>query len=938
MRRPHRPEPPMSPPADVTVTLRCNNDCAFCPRHTLRHVRVRSDLDRRLSALRAVSERVVLTGGEVTVLPDAVGIIEAARALGFAEIGLITNGRALADPRHARQLVSVGLTEVSVTVYDLREAVHDRLTRTPGSLAETLAGLDNLLRIGRVGGRPAVRLNTVLCVDNAEGLPDLLRYAAARGVRGFLVADAVLGAQYADPLTHDRVTEVARACEGIEGVVWRGFPPCVLPSGVRWEAQDIDTAAAADPDLDRYFAEFRAHFLPCSAASGCAVADRCPGIQRRYAARFGTDHVRPLSVDSPHAGELEGFEPQADPGRIAVVPTTACQMRCTYCAVELGRANATPEVLDRTVDLLLTSQRDALELQFFGGEPLLRRDEVVRTMHRGDRLAARLDKRLRYTITTNGLLLDGELLRILADHDTRVMFSIDGDPVTTARYRPRAGRERRDTAAALERNLGRLLQSGIACFVNLVVTPDAVSELPARLRYLVGLGVRTVQICYATGPGWGEGERDGFCEALAACAQLAGGRIQNFGSRAEPTVLSNDLLVDVDGTLYGDAALFAEKVFPGLRDAYRIGSVFELERFDGLRRSRSRNLAILRATYPQGSPQRRLVEEHLRFGRQVQDTLDRLAPVVRGSDGRPGQRDHNPLLRKVLQARLSGQVDWMRRRPALLKLPLLLLENPCAHDCLMCRAKPLPPTPLESVRHWLRDNESIGLERLGLVGNEPLAHPEIDDIVAEARSRGFERFETLTTGSPMADPARARQLVDRGVLGYAIPLYARDAATHDAITRSPGSHRDTLRAIGNLLDLGADVHVHANLLRQNLDAAGVLERFVVEELGLPFCLIPVRPKDANLPYADLVPTYSQMIERLGVRNLVAFPLCVVSRISSADLPPADIVADVLKVYVLDQPFVKPAPCRDCGLRSRCAGTFRAYVALHGDGELSPTSR
>jgi len=903
---------------------------------------VRSDLDARLRAVRDVSPRVVLTGGEVTVLPDAPAIVEAARTLGFEQIGLITNGRAFADPEVARRLVAAGLTEVCFTVYDLRPEIHDRLTRTPGSLAETLAGMDNVLRIARQATQLVVRLNTVLCRDNADGLPRLLRHAASAGVRGFLVADAVLGERYSEPLSHDAVARVARSCAGIDGVIWRGFPPCVLPASATWEAQDIDTAAAAPADLDAYFAEFRGNFLRCSAADECDASDGCPGLQRQYVEQYGGAHVRPLPSGAGQGGELGAFERQPDPGRIAVVPTTACQMRCTYCHVALGGDHAPAEVLDRTVDLLLTSRRQALELQFFGGEPLLRWDEVVRTMRRGDELAAQRGKRLQYTITTNGLLLDATRLDVLRSHDVRVLFSIDGDPATMARYRPLAGCERADAWIAIERNLSGLVRSGIAYFANLVVTPDAAVELPRRLEHLVSLGARTVQICYATGPGWSERAQRRFCEALAVCARIAAGRarLQNLRSHAEPTVLSNDLLVDVDGSLYGDAALFAEKAFPGLRDAYRIGSVFELQRFDGLRRSRERNLQILRATYPRGTAERRLVEDHLSFGRRVQATLDRLAPMD-GPPPPPGaalHRDRNPLLRTVLRQDLRGQADRMRQRPALLKLPLLLLENPCTHDCVMCRSKPLPPTPLERIRRWLRGNEEVGLTRLGLVGNEPLAHPEIDAVVAEARACGFERFDTLTTGAPVAGPERARWLVEQGIGGYAVPLYARDPAIHDAITRSPGSHRDTLAAIGNLRELGADVHVHANLLRQNLAVASDLERFVAEELGLPFCLVPVRPKDANRTFEELAPTYTDMADQLDVSTLVAFPLCVAARISSPDLPPADIVADVLKVYVLDQPFVKSARCRECGIRERCAGTFQAYLDLYGDGELTPISR
>ena len=943
----------MTAPPDITVTLRCNNDCVFCPRHTLRHVRISGDPGPRLEALRAVSDRVVLTGGEVTVLPEAVELVARCRDLGFAEIGLISNGRALAAPQVARALLDAGLTEVCLTVYDLRPEVHDRLTRTPGSLDQTLRGLDNLLAMAR----DRVRVNTVLCRDNADRMADLLRTLSGRGVLGFLVADAVLSDAYPEPLPHAAVVDLARATADVPGLVWRGFPLCLLRDlpGIASEAQDIDTAVAGAADLDEYFAEFSGNFAHVPACDRCAEAGRCQGVQRRYLDRLGGDHLEPLTAQPVHPGgaELDGFEPWTDPGRIAVTPTTACQMRCSYCAVDLGRRHAPPEVLDRAVDLLLTSRREQLELQFFGGEPLLRRSEVERTMHRGDERAAAAGKRLRYTITTNGLLLDESLLERLEQHDARVLFSLDGSPASMARWRPPGRREHAEPYAVIERNLQRLVRSGIPYFVNVVVAPEAADELPERLRYLVGLGADTVQVCYAIGPGWAPAARDAFCESLARCAQLIARlasrgrqvRIQNFGSHAEPTVLSNDLLVDVDGTLYGDAALFAEAVLPGLREPYRIGDVFELEGYDGLRRSRRRNLTLLRQTYPEGSAPRQVVEEQLSFGRQVQHTLDRLAPLVeRGR--RPANatrhRDRNPLLRTVLQQDLPAQVRLMRRLPGVLRLPLLLLHNPCTHDCIFCKAKPLPPTSVEQVGRWLQGNDEAGQIRLGLVGNEPLAHPEIEAIIELARQRGFQRFETLTTGAPVADPAVAEHLVELGVLGYAIPLYARDAATHDAITRCAGSHDQTLRAIEHLGRLGAQVHVHANLLQQNLTAASDLERFVEQDLGLPFCLIPVRPKDARMPYEQLVPSYTAMVETLDVHGLVAFPLCVAGRIQQPALAPAEIIADVLKTYVLDQPFCRPPTCDSCDRHRHCAGTFEAYLRLHGDGELTvrlePTPR
>jgi len=971
--------------SDITVTLRCNNQCRFCPRPTLRHITVRGadGLDDRLRAVRQHSKRVVLTGGEVTVHPELGDWIARCRQLGFEQIGIITNARVLADADVARRLVLAGLTEACVTLYDLRPEVHDGLTTIPGSLHETLAGLDNLLDLARDHSALLVRVNTLLGASNAKGLPVMLRRLHRRGVRRFLIGDVMLSEDFPDPLEHSRVIGVIRSVLDdpllrTAVIQWRGFPLCLARDvpGARIEPHDIDTAIVDDSDLDRYFAEFGALFRHAPPCEGCHGALECLGPQQRYLDRFGATQLRRLNAAEAAtviAGgpsedrldqarrELADFAPWPESGRLEVMPTTSCPFRCSYCKVQLGEKNAPASVLDRAVDLLLTSDQDPLELQFFGGEPLLRRREVLRTMERGATLARERGKRLRFVITTSGLPLTAMLLDELSRFDVKVMMSYDGAADVMARYRPLAQPER-DVVARLEDNLRQLSRSGLEYFVNMVVVPADAAEVPERLSFLAGLGAKTVQVCYALGLGWSDAAQEAFCESLRRCAALVAApdgprvRLQNLGSAAEPTVLSTDMIVDVDGTVYGDAALFAEKVFPNLRSPFRIGHVDDLQSFDGLRRTRERNLVDLRRAYPDRSSEpRRVLEEQLLFGRRIQSTLDELsAPgtVARGRSPQPsslsaggrGERpksaerlgfDENPLQRAVLRRGLAHQAKVMRRRPEILSLPILMLENACYHDCLFCLSKPLPPTALDEVCRWLGDNRQLRLERLGVAGNEPLAHPQIDSIVAAAAAVGFSTIEVLTSGVPVADPDRAKQLFAAGVRGYAIPLYSVDPAVHDEITQCPGSHAATVRGVENLLELGASVHVHANLLRQNLDGASELAELVERQWHLPLCFIPVRPKAANLPYERLAPRYDQIATRAQVSCLVGFPLCVAERVQQPPIPSGDIISDVLKLYVLDQPFVKPRKCAPCRWRQRCSGTFQAYLDRYGDGELRP---
>jgi MoaA/NifB/PqqE/SkfB family radical SAM enzyme len=139
----------------VTLTSRCNNRCLFCYEHTPEGEppAPRDEAPAALSGrLRAARERgvggVVLTGGEPTMAATLAPAVAAARALGFDEIVLATNGRRLAYASYAERLARAGLTGAHVSLYSHDSRVHDGLTLAPGSFAQTVLGIRNLLRLG----------------------------------------------------------------------------------------------------------------------------------------------------------------------------------------------------------------------------------------------------------------------------------------------------------------------------------------------------------------------------------------------------------------------------------------------------------------------------------------------------------------------------------------------------------------------------------------------------------------------------------------------------------------------------------------------------------------------------------------------------------------------------------------------------------------------
>lgn len=119
--------------------------------------------------------------------------------------------------------------------------------------------------------------------------------------------------------------------------------------------------------------------------------------------------------------------------------TRDCNLNCTYCIYSSNeyplfqRKDDTPHNMQidtafntlRIIRDLLPQDDKTLTIGFFGGEPLLQMDTIKKIVsYAGDCLPGR---KLRFTITTNGVLITPDIADYLANHSFSVLISLDGD-------------------------------------------------------------------------------------------------------------------------------------------------------------------------------------------------------------------------------------------------------------------------------------------------------------------------------------------------------------------------------------------------------------------------------------------------------------------------------------------------------------------------------
>lgn len=120
-----------------------------------------------------------------------------------------------------------------------------------------------------------------------------------------------------------------------------------------------------------------------------------------------------------------------------------CNLACKYCFAEEGEYHGRRALMDyetgkQALDFLIANsgKRRNLEVDFFGGEPLMNFDVVKQLVAYGREQEKIHDKHFRFTLTTNGVLLNDDIMEFANKEMDNVVLSIDGRKEVNDNMRP----------------------------------------------------------------------------------------------------------------------------------------------------------------------------------------------------------------------------------------------------------------------------------------------------------------------------------------------------------------------------------------------------------------------------------------------------------------------------------------------------------------------
>lgn len=282
---------------------------------------------------------------------------------------------------------------------------------------------------------------------------------------------------------------------------------------------------------------------------------------------------------------------------------------------------------------------------------------------------------------------------------------------------------------------------------------------------------------------------------------------------------------------------------------------------------------------------------------------------------------------------MPGDVDGPRA--------VLWLGFGCNQDCDICwqrRDAPEPPAPVFA--RWLDELVAAGARSLIVSGGEPTLR---DDLVALIRrAKAADVHVVLETNAiRLVDDALRGALRDAGLDAVSASLHGHDAATSDAITRTPGSHAQTLAGLEACLRDAIPTGIHCVVEARNAStltehAALVARRFPSARrvsYSVPTrYLDEARYRRSFAPLDTVRPQLTAATRLLRAANIETrvlgmsgFPLCA----TDEPVPEREVSASEREGHTY------ATACESCALRPRCVGVAPMYLDAWGERGLSP---
>jgi uncharacterized protein len=164
--------------------------------------------------------------------------------------------------------------------------------------------------------------------------------------------------------------------------------------------------------------------------------------------------------------------------------TRECTLACRYCYVEHKYDSfMKKETAFKAIDLFIAENDGIAKLSFFGGEPLLCFDLIKDCVGYAVKKATQKGVDIKFSIATNGTLINSEILDFFHKYNFRVELSLDGAEYSHNLNRPM--RNKKNSYKEVVKNLENLKQKAGQLSVVGVISPQTVPFIAQNAKHVV---------------------------------------------------------------------------------------------------------------------------------------------------------------------------------------------------------------------------------------------------------------------------------------------------------------------------------------------------------------------------------------------------------------------------------------------------------------------
>lgn len=172
---------------------------------------------------------------------------------------------------------------------------------------------------------------------------------------------------------------------------------------------------------------------------------------------------------------------------LTFIVTEDCNFNCTYCYQTKGKRSIDPSTIENALDFFLPFLTEECYINFYGGEPLLAFDRIKHAVATVQKTNNRLKKHVRFSVTTNGSLIDHDVLKFLNENKFLLLLSFDG----LAQDISKKDGSFDQIVSIIKETLD---YSDIDLETNSVFTPATVGYLSRSIQFIIELGVPSIDL------------------------------------------------------------------------------------------------------------------------------------------------------------------------------------------------------------------------------------------------------------------------------------------------------------------------------------------------------------------------------------------------------------------------------------------------------------